>query len=97
MFQRVLCVFTFVVLFILGFAVPASAQSNDGRILGTVTDSQERVVVEQNCNPAPAPVRRRNLSQTALETTPRPRFSPGCIRSSGSTPFKKVEHSNVGS
>ena len=97
MFQRALCVSAFVLLFALGFAVPASAQSNDGRILGTVTDSQGKVVVGAKIaitNTGTGTT--RNLESNGAGDYIAPALQPGLYTvTAEARGFKKVEHSNI--
>lgn len=97
MFQRVLYVSAFVLLFALGFAVPVSAQSNDGRILGTVTDSQGKVVVGAKIaitNTGTGAT--RNLESNGAGDYTAPALQPGLYTvTAESRGFKKVEHSNI--
>jgi hypothetical protein len=97
MFQRVLCVSAFVLLFTLGLAVPALAQSNEGRILGTVTDSQGKVVVGAKIaitNTGTGAT--RNLESNGAGDYTAPALQPGLYTvTAESRGFKKVEHSNI--
>ncbi|HKD63360.1 MAG TPA: carboxypeptidase-like regulatory domain-containing protein [Candidatus Acidoferrales bacterium] len=97
MFQRVLHASAFVLLFALGFAAPAAAQSNDGRILGTVTDSQGKVVVGAKIaitNTGTGAT--RNLDSNGAGDYTAPALQPGLYTvTAESRGFKKVEHSNI--
>ncbi len=97
MFQRVLCVSAFVLLFASGFAVPAAAQSNDGRFLGTVTDSQGKVVVGAKIaitNTGTGTT--RNLESNGAGDYAAPALQPGLYTvMAEARGFKKVEHSNI--
>jgi hypothetical protein len=97
MFQRVLCVSAFVFLFTLGFAGPASAQSNDGRILGTITDAQSKVVVGAKIaitNTGTGAT--RNLESNGAGDYTAPALQPGLYTVTAEAHgFKKVEHSNI--
>ena len=97
MFQRVLCISAFVFLFTLRFAAPASAQSNDGRILGTITDPQSKVVVGAKIaitNTGTGAT--RNLESNGAGDYTAPALQPGLYTvTAEARGFKKVEHSNI--
>ena len=97
MLQRALCVSAFVLLVALGLAVSASAQSNDGRILGTVTDSQGKVVVGAKIaitNTGTGTT--RSLESNGAGDYAAPALQPGLYTiKAEARGFKKVEHSNI--
>jgi hypothetical protein len=79
------------------FAAPTSAQSNDGRILGTITDSQAKVVVGAKIaitNTGTGTT--RNLESNGAGDYTAPALQPGLYTvTAESRGFKKVEHSNI--
>src|ERR1700726_2365299 len=97
MIRRVHGVFALGLLFALGFVTSAAAQSNEGRILGTVTDSQGKVVVGAkiaitNTGTGTA----RNLESNGAGDYTAPALQPGLYTVTAEAPgFKKVEHSNI--
>jgi hypothetical protein len=97
MIRRVHLVLALGVLFALGFVVSAAAQSNEGRILGTVTDSQGRVVVGAKIaitNTGTGTT--RNLESNGAGDYTAPALQPGLYTVTAEAPgFKKVEHSNI--
>ena len=97
MIRRVHGVLALVLLLALGFLVSAAAQSNEGRILGTVTDTQGKVVVGAKIaitNTGTGAT--RNLESTGAGDYTAPALQPGLYTVTAEAPgFKKVEHSNI--
>jgi hypothetical protein len=84
-------------LLAVGFADSVAAQSNEGRILGTVTDSQGKVVVGAKIvitNSGTGAT--RNLESNGAGNFTAPALQPGLYTVTAEAPgFKKVEHSNI--
>jgi hypothetical protein len=97
MIRRVHVVLALGLLLALGFLVSAAAQSNEGRVLGTVTDSQGKVVVGAKIaitNTGTGAT--RNLESNRAGDYTAPALQPGLYTVTAEAPgFKKVEHSNI--
>jgi hypothetical protein len=95
--RRVHGVLALCLLFALGFGISAEAQSNEGRILGTVTDSQGKVVVGAKIaitNTGTGTT--RNLESNGAGDYTAPALQPGIYTVTAAAPgFKKVEHPNI--
>jgi Carboxypeptidase regulatory-like domain len=97
MIRRVRGVLALVVLLTLGFAGSAAAQSNEGRILGTVTDSQGKVVVGAKItitNTGTGAM--RHLESNGAGDYTAPALQPGLYTITAEAPgFKKVQHTGI--
>ena len=97
MIRRVHGAFALGLLFMLGFAISTAAQSNEGRILGTVTDSQGKLVVGARIaitNTGTGAT--RNLESNGVGDYTAPALQPGLYTvTAEASGFKKVEHSNI--